>query len=239
MALGRHSVRRSNWKRLAGGAAIGTAAAGGLLLSGSTPTLARNIPTSVSAKATAPGGGGYWLVGSNGAVYAYGGAATYGDMADKHLNAPVVGIVPAPDGRGYWLVAKDGGVFAFGSARFYNSLPGRPRPPKGPVVGMAAVPSASVVGGGATGPIGPTGQPGTAGATGAVGPPGPPARPAPPGAPDKVVLQGQRVDKVQPASQAYRSSNLLLRRPQVKAASRTSAARPGCLQRGVVVRWCP
>jgi hypothetical protein len=106
------------------GAAVGTALAGGQLLSGSVPSLARGVPAGVSARATAPANGGYWLISSNRVVYAYGGAATYGDMAGKHLNAPTVGIVAAPDGKGYWLLAKDGGVFAFGSARFYNSLPG-------------------------------------------------------------------------------------------------------------------
>ncbi len=173
-ALVKHWVRRNHWQRVAGGAAIGTAVAAGLLLSGSAPTLARSIPAGVSASAVAPGAGGYWLVSSNGAVYSYAGAATYGDMAGKHLDAPIVGIVAAPDGKGYWLVAKDGGVFAFGSARFYNSLPSLRHPPSTPVVGMAVLPSASLRGlAGPAGPVGPTGPPGIAGTSGATGPQGP------------------------------------------------------------------
>ena len=100
----------------------------------------------MTARATAPAKGGYWLVSSNGTVYAFGGAATYGDMAGKHLNAPIVGIAAVPDGKGYWLVAKDGGVFAFGSARFYNSLPGLHRPGSEPIVGMATASGAAVPG---------------------------------------------------------------------------------------------
>jgi hypothetical protein len=174
-ALSKHSIKQkttghNRWKRLAGGAAVGTVLAGGLLLSGNAPLLARNVPVGATAKAIAPGASGYWLVSSNGAVYPYGGAAPYGDMAGKHLNAPIVGIVAAPDGRGYWLVAKDGGVFAFGSARFYNSLPGLHGPATSPVVGMATVSGAG--GPGAVGPAGPAGLPGATGATGATGPQG-------------------------------------------------------------------
>jgi hypothetical protein len=175
-ALNKHSLKPSSWKRFAGGAAVGTAVAAGLLLSGSVPSLARGVPAGAGAKASTPTSGGYWLVSSDGAVSAYGGAATFGDMAGKRLNAPIVGIVAAPDGKGYWLVAKDGGVFAFGSARFYNSLPGLHHPATASVVGMATVPRAGVPGAGvpgATGPAGPAGPPGASGATGATGPGGP------------------------------------------------------------------
>jgi hypothetical protein len=176
-----HSLKHSSWKRFAGGAAVGTALAAGLLLSGSVPSLARGVPAGAGAKASAPTSGGYWLVSSDGAVSAYGGAATYGDMAGKRLNAPIVGIVAAPDGKGYWLVAKDGGVFAFGSARFYNSLPGLHHPAAAPVVGMATVPGAGV-----PGAIGPTGPAGPPGATGPGGPGGGIASQGPVGAPGSI-----------------------------------------------------
>ncbi len=67
---------------------------------------------------------GYWLVGSDGNVYPFGQVKSFGSLAGRHLNAPVVGMVPTPDGLGYWLVAADGGVFTFGDAAFYGSLPG-------------------------------------------------------------------------------------------------------------------
>ena len=137
---------RNRWGRAAGGALVGTAVAGGLLLSGSTPTLARSVPAGTVARAAVPSGTGYWLTNSAGDVYHFGDAVNYGSMTGKHLNAPIVGIVAAPDGKGYWLVAKDGGVFAFGSARFHNSLPGVPMPSQS-IVGIAVVPEPGSSGG--------------------------------------------------------------------------------------------
>jgi hypothetical protein len=84
-------------------------------------------------------GRGYWLAGSDGSVYAFGGERSYGSMQGKHLNSPVVGIVVAPDGRGYWLVAADGGIFSFGTARFFGSMGNRHL--NKPIVGIAAAPA--------------------------------------------------------------------------------------------------
>ena len=116
------ALPRSGWRRAAGGAMVGTAVAGGLLLSSSAP--ARCRPAGVVARTGDPSGTGYWVTDPLGDVYGFGSALNYGSMAGRHLNAPIVGIVAAPDGKGYWLVGKDGGVFAFGSARFLNSMPG-------------------------------------------------------------------------------------------------------------------
>ncbi len=65
-----------------------------------------------------PDGMGYWEVGSDGGVFAFGDAGFLGSMGGRRLAAPVVGIARTADGRGYWLVASDGGVFAFGDAPF-------------------------------------------------------------------------------------------------------------------------
>ena len=62
--------------------------------------------------------GGYWLVASDGGIFAFGDAAFAGSMGAHHLNKPVVGMVPTHDGGGYWMVASDGGIFAFGDAPF-------------------------------------------------------------------------------------------------------------------------
>ena len=59
---------------------------------------------------------GYWLVASDGGVFAFGDAGSTARWGRPHLNAPMVGMAPTPDGKGYWLVAADGGVFAFGDA---------------------------------------------------------------------------------------------------------------------------
>ena len=89
--------------------------------------------------APTPDGGGYWMVGSDGGVFASGDAGFYGSTGGLHLNKPVVGMAAAPDGKGYWFVASDGGVFNYGSAGFYGSA-GSLHLNK-PIVGMAVTPS--------------------------------------------------------------------------------------------------
>ena len=79
-----------------------------------------------SGIASTPDGGGYWLVGIDGGVFAYGDAAFYGSMGAQHVIAPVDGIARTSDGHGYWLVSYDGGVFAFGDAQFSGSMGGKP-----------------------------------------------------------------------------------------------------------------
>lgn len=64
-----------------------------------------------------------------------GDAVTFGGLATKTLNKPVVGIATTPDGKGYWLAAADGGVFSFGSAPFEGSMGGHTM--DAPVVGIA------------------------------------------------------------------------------------------------------
>ena len=71
-------------------------------------------------------GGGYWLVASDGGIFAYGDAQFYGSTGSLHLNKPIVGMASTPDGKGYWLVASDGGIFAFGDAQFYGSTGSHP-----------------------------------------------------------------------------------------------------------------
>jgi hypothetical protein len=80
--------------------------------------------------------GGYWLVASDGGIFAFGDAGFHGSIpglgiapagtpgAAHQLGAPIVGMVPSADGGGYFMVAGDGGVFAFGDARFAGSCPG-------------------------------------------------------------------------------------------------------------------
>ncbi len=81
--------------------------------------------------------GGYWLVASDGGVFAF-GAPFLGSTGALALVRPIVGMAATPDGRGYWLVASDGGIFAFGDAGFFGSMGGHPLDQ--PIVGMAAAP---------------------------------------------------------------------------------------------------
>jgi len=87
--------------------------------------------------AITPDGGGYWMVGADGGVFAYGDAGFYGST-NLVLNQPVVGMAATPDGHGYWFVAADGGVFAYGDAQFFGSTGNIVL--NQPVVGMTPTP---------------------------------------------------------------------------------------------------
>jgi hypothetical protein len=70
------------------------------------------------------GGGGYYLVASDGGVFNYGPNTSFqGSAGGITLNQPVVGMDVDQDGTGYWLFAKDGGVFSYAAA-FHGSAGG-------------------------------------------------------------------------------------------------------------------
>jgi hypothetical protein len=80
--------------------------------------------------AATPTGQGYWLVASDGGIFAFGDAPFYGSMGGQPLNQPIVGmaapIAAPPTGTspppttvaGYWMVAADGGIFSFDTPFF-------------------------------------------------------------------------------------------------------------------------
>jgi hypothetical protein len=89
--------------------------------------------------------GGYWMVASDGGIFAFGNAPFLGSTGCIALNKPIVGMVVSADTTsvghnsaclpqsagaysllpgGYTMVASDGGVFSFGNAPFVGSLPG-------------------------------------------------------------------------------------------------------------------
>jgi hypothetical protein len=88
-----------------------------------------------------PVGAAYWLAGSDGGIFNFGGAAFYGSMGGKPLKKPVVSMAPTLNGDGYWEVASDGGIFNYGSANFYGSMGGKPL--NMPIVGLASGPEGS------------------------------------------------------------------------------------------------
>jgi IPT/TIG domain/PQQ-like domain len=81
---------------------------------------------------------GYWMVASDGGIFAFGNAGFNGSTGNIALTKPMAGLSHTPDAGGYWLVASDGGVFTFGDAGFFGST-GSLRLNK-PVVGMASTP---------------------------------------------------------------------------------------------------
>ncbi|HEY1831257.1 MAG TPA: L,D-transpeptidase family protein [Acidimicrobiales bacterium] len=126
-------------RRLLAVVAVLSISAIGMLSFGATATGASTPGPSAAPSGIAlvptPGGGGYWVAASNGAVYAFGNAHLYGSMEGQPLNQPIVGMAATPDGAGYWLVASDGGIFSFGEAHFWGSTGALHL--NAPIVGMA------------------------------------------------------------------------------------------------------
>jgi hypothetical protein len=83
--------------------------------------------------APSPDNAGYWLVASDGGVFAF-SAPFRGSMGNTVLNQPVQGLVAY--GNGYLMVAADGGVFDFSNRAFLGSLAGVQL--SAPIVGIAA-----------------------------------------------------------------------------------------------------
>ena len=98
-----------------------------------------NLNAPIVAMAPMPDGAGYWMVGSDGGVFASGDAQFYGSTGNIRLNQPIVGMAATSNGGGYWFVASDGGIFSYGNALFHGSA-GAMRLNK-PIVGMAPTPS--------------------------------------------------------------------------------------------------
>jgi hypothetical protein len=119
-----------------------TASVAAVLTVALLPVLSQ-APSAVAASdepsSAAASNGGYWLVGSDGGVFAYGDARFLGSTGNIKLNQPIVGMASTPSGNGYWMVASDGGIFAFGDAAFQGST-GNIKLNK-PIVGMASTPS--------------------------------------------------------------------------------------------------
>ena len=101
------------------------------------PAASTSTPRSSTWRPT-PDGRGYWEVGADGGIFAFGDAAFFGSTGALHLNAPIVGMAATPGGAGYWLVGSDGGIFSFGDATFFGSTGALHL--NAPIVGMAAAP---------------------------------------------------------------------------------------------------
>lgn len=57
---------------------------------------------------------GYWLAGSDGGVFSFGGAPYRGSVPGLKISVSNIrGIASPPSGIGYWLLGTDGGVFSF------------------------------------------------------------------------------------------------------------------------------
>lgn len=99
------------------GAVVGRGSLNGLTRAALDPLAALIV-----AVAPTPDGRGYWMVGADGGVFAFGDARFAGSFAHAVRTPTKVfaGIAPTPDGAGYWLLAVDGAVYPFGDARSYG-----------------------------------------------------------------------------------------------------------------------
>ena len=82
---------------------------------------------------------GYWLVATDGGIFAYGDASFLGSTGNIKLARPAIGMAATPSGDGYWVVATDGGVFNYGDAPFAGSTGAIKL--NQPVVGLTPTPS--------------------------------------------------------------------------------------------------
>jgi glucose/arabinose dehydrogenase len=89
-----------------------------------TATTAPEPPPSTTATTApvaappAPHRFGYWMVGTDGTVYPFGDARSFGDAA----TTSAVDLEPTPSGAGYWIVDETGRVFPFGDARPFGAV---------------------------------------------------------------------------------------------------------------------
>jgi SpoIID/LytB domain protein len=116
----------------------GDAFAGSLGLKSDWFTVGTAITAPAVGMAPTPDGKGYWVVGRNGSLFAFGDATFEGSADGLVLNEPIVGMAATAGGKGYWLVASDGGIFGYGDAHFYGSTGNLVL--NKPVVGMVATP---------------------------------------------------------------------------------------------------
>ena len=104
-----------------------------------------NIATSDVVGGAPAGTNGYWMVTSNGTVYDFGSAHSFGNVTN--LSGKVIGMASTPDGGGYWVATNTGNIYAFGNAADYvgvskygiTGLTGS-RPLNAPIVGIAVDP---------------------------------------------------------------------------------------------------
>jgi hypothetical protein len=85
------------------------------------PTSAPPSQTTLAANLGPPGGSrpGYWMLGGDGAVNAFGEARSFGAPTGR----TAVDLEPTPSGNGYWVLDDRGAVEAFGDAPPFGGVP--------------------------------------------------------------------------------------------------------------------
>jgi len=116
-----------------------------------TTTTTQPGPTTTTTTTTAPGGSdpgagaaadkaGYWMIGSDGAVYSFGDAGQFGGAVPA-AGTSAVDLEPTPSGRGYWIVTDAGVVTTRGDASFFGQPAAGSLPRGETVTSLSATPT--------------------------------------------------------------------------------------------------
>ncbi len=65
-------------------------------------------------------GGGYWLVGRDGGIFAFGNAGFVGSLPGEGIRDTITSVAATADGRGYLMVSAGGRVYTFGDAPYFG-----------------------------------------------------------------------------------------------------------------------
>lgn len=91
-----------------------------------------NVAGRLVSIAGQPNGNGYWVLRSDGGLYKYGTALSYGSPVGSNFKISAAAIAAHPSGKGYWIVSALGGVYAYGAAHHH----GQPAFLGSPIVAM-------------------------------------------------------------------------------------------------------
>ena len=86
------------------------------------PTPGRELTAPIVGMVPSATGNGYFMVGADGGVFAFGDARFEGSCpAIGGCAGTAVAVMPDATGNGYWLVTTAGNVYSFGDATFYGA----------------------------------------------------------------------------------------------------------------------
>ena len=94
----------------------------GVGLSPAGSGLPHSLDAPIVAMVPSSDGGGYFMVASDGGVFAFGDARFAGSCPGiGGCSGAAVAVVPDASGNGYWLITRTGNIYAFGDAPFYGA----------------------------------------------------------------------------------------------------------------------
>ena len=102
-----------------------------------TPGAGKRLNAPIVGMVPSADGGGYFMVGSDGGVFAFGDARFEGSCPGiGGCSGAAVAVMPDASGNGYWLVTATGHVYTFGDAVSY----GEPGPQSAAVTSAVRTP---------------------------------------------------------------------------------------------------